>query len=165
VDDAADVSEVHADSSFWVEMRKFVSYCVYVSSSFEGECCIYLYTYISISNAAYFLAYFSVITCFGRTRPSLSLRLVKTVPLYVKITYRVWMRCWLLIKIYLELRLYLKFLRCYSSLQSPAIHCSIYPRVYLLMLDLVAFLSHVTAWVFCVICAARADVDAGLLLA
>jgi hypothetical protein len=107
----------------------------------------------------------SVTTCFGSTLPSSSARLVKTVPLYVKITCRVWIRCRLLIKIYLELRLYLKLIRCFPSLQSSAIRGNICPREYLLMLDPVALHSFVTVWVFRVICAACTDVDVVLLLA
>jgi hypothetical protein len=66
-------------------------------------------------------------TCFGHIRPSSGACLAKTVPLHVKIN-RVWARCWLLIKIYLNQNLDLetKFLKCYSALHSPALHWNIF---------------------------------------
>jgi hypothetical protein len=50
----------------------------------------------------------------------------KIFPLYVKITCLMLTWYWLLIQIYLELRLKLKFLKHYSLLQSLTIHWSIF---------------------------------------
>jgi hypothetical protein len=83
----------------------------------------------SVSNAAYLL---SVLTSLSLhvlavyNHHHVHIYLAKIIPLCVNITCLVWTRRWILIQICLELILKLKFLKCYSLLQSLAVHWSIF---------------------------------------